>query len=618
MYISTLRIRNYKSFFDSGDITFDRGLNIVVGPNSSGKTALLETLGLRVADNAHLSKKTKPARNSRPNEESVIEVAVKIDPEEFKDICLNFDSPLILPRFDDHDTAIRQLNSFLVDGITIRGRIAPKGFVGGTFDYGLDPPRDGFSRVSFDEDGRFIFMSQEGNQSQEFGNKVLNEFRKTVYRFHAERPNVGRAAIGLSNELRPDASNLAEVLHVLQTKNPPRFDSLNRLLRKLFPFIVRIAVTMEDNEESHAKVFEIRVWLDKDREDLVVPLNQCGTGVGQALAILFVLINSDEGRTIIIDEPQSFLHPGAARTLIQIMKEHREHQYFISTHSPEILAATKPSTITALEYVAGESVMSTLNLSQSDALRNVFDRLGTDFSIFFAKKVVWVEGATEEKAFPMILDKYLGPEPTSEMTIRSLADTGGLQAKKNAKRMFEIYRTLSGAHALVPPIAAIILDDENREHKIMAELQELGGGLLHFLPRKCYENYLLEPEAIAAIANEQENFAKEPITPEQIVEFIEEVRASGEFLPENNRAALSEMGKEEWLERIDGARLLARIFIVLSDNRVAYQKTVHSVSITKWLLQNERGDLRELANLIKEAGQPKESTPLVRQGADIS
>jgi len=48
-----------------------------------------------------------------------------------------------------------------------------------------------------------------------------------------------------------------------------------------------------------------------------VPLSESGTGVGQVLAILYVVFTSEYPRTIVIDEPQSFLHPGAVRKLFE-------------------------------------------------------------------------------------------------------------------------------------------------------------------------------------------------------------------------------------------------------------------------------------------------------------
>jgi AAA15 family ATPase/GTPase len=46
MYISRFQLLNYKSFRDSGVLEFQPGINIIVGANNSGKTALLEALSL--------------------------------------------------------------------------------------------------------------------------------------------------------------------------------------------------------------------------------------------------------------------------------------------------------------------------------------------------------------------------------------------------------------------------------------------------------------------------------------------------------------------------------------------------------------------------------------------
>ena len=68
----------------------------------------------------------------------------------------------------------------------------------------------------------------------------------------------------------------------------------------------------------------IKLWHIKqetDREDLAFPISESGTGVGQVLAMLFVALNSKYPRSIIIDEPQSFLHPSALRKLLEILKD---------------------------------------------------------------------------------------------------------------------------------------------------------------------------------------------------------------------------------------------------------------------------------------------------------
>ena len=65
----------------------------------------------------------------------------------------------------------------------------------------------------------------------------------------------------------------------------------------------------------------------QDREDLTVPLSEAGTGVGQVLSILTVVLEADHPTLILLDEPQSFLHPGAIRKLIEILKRYPRHQY---------------------------------------------------------------------------------------------------------------------------------------------------------------------------------------------------------------------------------------------------------------------------------------------------
>mgnify|MGYP002774947195 CR=1 FL=1 len=79
-------------------------------------------------------------------------------------------------------------------------------------------------------------------------------------------------------------------------------------------------------------------------------MESCGTEISQVLAILYIVVTSQDSRAIITDEPQSFLHPGATRDLIEIIKIFPQHQYFITTHSPAIIGAAEPSTIVQSKY----------------------------------------------------------------------------------------------------------------------------------------------------------------------------------------------------------------------------------------------------------------------------
>jgi len=76
MYISRFQLLNYKSFRDSGVLEFQPGINIIVGANNSGKTALLEALTLNFKTSPHRSIETLPQPNSTPIQESAAQVTL--------------------------------------------------------------------------------------------------------------------------------------------------------------------------------------------------------------------------------------------------------------------------------------------------------------------------------------------------------------------------------------------------------------------------------------------------------------------------------------------------------------------------------------------------------------
>jgi len=76
MYISRFQLLNYKSFQDSGVLEFQPGINIIVGANNSGKTALLEALSLSFETSPHRTIETFPQPNSTPNRESTAKLTL--------------------------------------------------------------------------------------------------------------------------------------------------------------------------------------------------------------------------------------------------------------------------------------------------------------------------------------------------------------------------------------------------------------------------------------------------------------------------------------------------------------------------------------------------------------
>lgn len=598
MYISKIVIENYKSFLLSDEIKFGPGINIVIGPNNTGKTALLEAIRFEVPRKPHRSVFGSRLETQETTTFSKVDITIQIDAGELQ---LDLNKTFWLPNSagkSPNNIKDNFLDS-LSRGIQVTLPVSPSmSFI--ELDYGI-----------YQQQGDFLRFTPEGVvQDQNIPIEKLPAFEPirslitNIYRFDAERLKVSACAIGVNPTLNPNASNLPEVLQLLNQDNPSKFKRYVNLVNRIFPSVKWVSVFNETPQQVLIKIW--RVEADTERDDLAIPLNECGTGIGQALAILYVIINSNLPRIILIDEPQSFLHPGAARTLIEILKEFPQHQYIITTHSPEILATANPSTITSLRLENGETKSKSLMLDQTAELREVFDDVGVRFGdLFFADDILWVEGPTEQKTFPLIISQMIPEAKNSRFTILSLINTGDLtskkQGKKNAKLIFEIYNKLSGAHALAPPMVGIILDREELNDGEMKELNTLGNRKVAFISRSMFENYLLDSEAIAHVANQQEGFTEKPLSSVEIKEWLERNVSTGKYSNSKTlKKTQTAFNDTKTIKTLHGANLLTDLFKHFSEKRVEFRKTTHSVELTKWILENKPAQLKEIANTLRK------------------
>ena len=108
-----------------------------------------------------------------------------------------------------------------------------------------------------------------------------------------------------------------------------------------------------------------------------------------------------------------------------------------------------------------------------------------------------------------------------------------------------------------------------------------------------YENYLLDPAAIAAVANSIEGFRQTQVSADEVHRSLEQKQQDLRYFCKGMRQVPA-----DWASNIDGASVLGDIFKEISENRVVYKKTSHSVALTDWLIQNNPEKLREVADML--------------------
>jgi predicted ATPase len=606
MRLLAATIRNYKGYRDSGRTEFGPGFNVLVGQNNSGKTAFLEALEfLKFQPKPHRS--IDVARETPLSPTSECEIEIELTGPELRNILLTrggqFNFPL---NCAIDENAAENLEALLVTERT-HLRLCS---IGNNSWKALTSPSHGlFSTEGANQLTCGIFSPTTDKST--FVLQATTEFAQDnigvligqqiaamggIYVFRAERLNVGTSAISTDRTLAADASNLPSVLLLLMSSNPVRYERFVGYVRNIFPTIYDVRSMPRGDNQS-----EIRIWqVDHmtERDDLAVTLNDSGTGVGQVLAILYVSVMFDAGGTIVIDEPNTFLHPGAAKKLIEILKSFRQHQYIISTHSPEVINIADPSTLHLTQWTGKACVVSRVDVKEISDIRRALIEVGARLSdVFGSDAVLWVEGPTEQVCFPNILRKFGTSIPlgTSIIAVRSTGEIGSTRPSPRA--MWEVYRRISTANALLPTTIAISLDRESRPLSEMEDLTKESGGLIKFLPRRTYENYLLDPEAITIVLNTLPTFRNTAVETKTVDKWFNDYAEQPRYFAPYNTISKSD---PNWVININAPKLLADLFSALSETKEEYRKMDHSISLTDWLLVNKPQRLDSLASFLSE------------------
>lgn len=311
------------------------------------------------------------------------------------------------------------------------------------------------------------------------------------------------------------------------------------------------------------------------------------------ISLLAAVLTADRA-VIIIDEINSFLHPAAVKALLRILRtEYSQHQYIISTHAPEVVGFSNPSTIHLVRRSGYESTVERLDTGDVGTFRGVAAHLGVSMAdVFAAERVVWVEGESEETLFPFLYRELVGPVPTGTIFTAVVA-TGDFGAKKRDKAMvYQAYTRLSEAVATLPVRVVFGFDTETLSDREKEDMVRDSGGRLHFLPRRHLECFLLNPDAIAERIR-----AKDPVANidgsgirERLLALAAEPRFSIGIDPD--------LTDENWLKRVDAAKLLSALFGDITEHRATFDKTSDIVELARLILKSSPEQLTSLIEYV--------------------
>lgn len=440
MYLSLLKIKNFRCFDGNDhDITFKKGLNVLVGENDSGKSAIMDAIKI-VLGTTDMNW-YRIDQEDFYKEDVSLEIAITCKFEDLNaDECGAF---LECLSYEDEDKKVpclylhwrcKYLTSFKPprpvanistgkDGNGTAPSAEAKELLRTTY---LRALRDAYSEMQSGKRSRLSQIMQHVSIVDQGENE---------YQEGGDIHKLSIAGIAdLSNEL---------------LANHPALDSINRemttiLQEKMLLKKDNVKTRLEVAGANSNKLQKEMALLEK--LDLAVDKNaseMCGrVGLGtsniMSMACELLLHKEAEGENkscfLLIEEPEAHIHAQRQLKLIQSLENESEkgnRQTIITTHAPLLASVVKLSNIVIVK--SGEAYSLAEEYTQLDGEDYVFLEKyldATKANLFFARSVIIVEGPGEALLLPT-LAKLLGCSFTDYGT--SLVDVRSTGLRRYAR-----------------------------------------------------------------------------------------------------------------------------------------------------------------------------------------
>jgi predicted ATPase len=165
--------------------------------------------------------------------------------------------------------------------------------------------------------------------------------------------------------------------------NPSQFSDVLIWTNLVFPELKNVVVTADPHTGKYIGQMVI------GENELKIPLQSASDGTVKWLALVVLIIT--RGGVYSIEEPENFLHPKMQQILIDLIRDYsadpEKPGYFImSSHSETIINRCQPEELILFDFIDGRTVCKRLN--NSNAVREEINRTGFGLGYYYANNAV--------------------------------------------------------------------------------------------------------------------------------------------------------------------------------------------------------------------------------------
>lgn len=463
MYIEKVEIENFRIFGDKVEIFFQKGLNMLIGENNSGKTAIIDAIRLVMSLGTYKRNLYMDESDFHVNEYGIRSSEAKIsiyfnDLNEDQKAELIYLSDVINPISSNAEIHV----NYILD-LNNKGEYRVREKVSGYNEQTI-PDKECLQKLTS------IYMPALRNAEKDMQPSKYSQLLQLLLKFantKEKKENLVKIVSDMNNSIIEDVtisemqdninknlksiekeiinqkinisiaeSSINDIGATLKLTNSKELKKICINKEERDEIVSELITDMEDVEKYISEISEGMYILDiqemknngidikdnlKARTEVNFFIKQNGLGYNNILSMATELSNSKQIETddfvlMLLEEPEAHLHPQLLYLLNDFLQDNSNMQIILTSHSPTLISRFKIDKLIVLQQ--NEDKINISNLSKikfGESEQEILERYldVTKSQMFFAKGIIFVEGITEallinefSKILKRDLDKY--------------------------------------------------------------------------------------------------------------------------------------------------------------------------------------------------------------------